>query len=96
MATGDALRGFSEELPRDRLQAEVRDGRRDDGAGVYAQWAFGGTRLAQCGQLPEAVIANLPADGERFAYRLVADPDERQALVRRLYRLIEDAAADRP
>ena len=50
----------------------------------------------QCGQHPEAVLANLPAGGDRFAYHLVADPEARQALVRRLYRLIEEQQADRP
>jgi len=45
-------------------------------------------------QHPTAVIANLPAEGNHFAYRLVADSAERQGLVQRLYRVIEGEAAD--
>jgi hypothetical protein len=72
----------------------VRDGRRADGAGVYLQWGPMATNPSQCGQHPTAVIANLPAEGDHFAYRLVADPAERQGLVQRLYRMIEGEAAD--
>ena len=84
MTADEALRGFSEALPREQLQAEVRAGRRADGAGVYLQRGPLARLPDQCGQHPEAVLA------------LVADPEARQALVRRLYRLIEEQQADRP
>lgn len=96
MTIDDLLQDFSEALPREQLRAEAQAGWRDDGPGVYLQWGRGDAMPAQWGQHPGVVLANLPSEGDHFAYRLVADPAERQSLVQRLYQSIEYGTADRP